>query len=203
MKLATKSYFATAVSLIFLASVGCSNENRRSSNAPAENPGAADRNAAADRAPATAPANLSATDRDFAMKAAQGGMAEVEMGNLAQQHGMSLAVKDLGKKLVDDHTKANNELRDIAAREGITLPTEMGSKQRKSIDRLSKLSGAEFDREFLKEAVRDHKEDISEFQKEIDKGTDPALKNLASNYLSILQDHLNMAQNAQGSTSKR
>src|SRR5262249_46601177 len=139
MKLLSKSSFAIATGLMFLASVGCSNTgNNRASNAPTTPsgepaaPGAADRTAA-DRAAETPP-NLTAADRDFAMKAAQGGMAEVEMGKLAQQRGSSAAVKDLGKKLVDDHTKANNDLNDIAAREGIILPTEVDSRHRKTMD---------------------------------------------------------------------
>src|SRR5262245_32772539 len=201
MKLFIKSFFPITASLIFLASVACSNtENRRASNAPADQPatpGAADRGTAADR-PGTMPENLSSTDRDFAMKAAQGGMAEIQMGYLAQQRGSSAAVKDLGRKLVVDHSKANQDLKDIAIREGIALPADMDSKQKKTLDRLSKLSGVEFDREFLKEAVRDHKDDISEFEKEIKKGGDPSLKNFASNCKPTIQDHLNMAQSAQG-----
>src|SRR5262249_14546394 len=142
MKLLMKSFIPITASVIFLA---CSNTEKRSYNAPPDQtatPGAADRGTAADR-PGTMPPNLNSTDRDFALKAAQGGMAEVEMGNLAQQRASSAAVKDLGRKLVDDHTKANNDLRDIAVRAGITLPTDLDSKQRKILDRLAKLSGVE------------------------------------------------------------
>lgn len=196
MKLPSKAYFAMATGLVFLATLGCSNTGNNASNTG--NPGYADRNAAADRPANTPPANLSSTDRDFAMKAAQGGMAEVELGNLAQQRGSSAAVKDFGKKLVTDHTKANNDLKDIAVKDGITLPADVDAAHRKTIDRLSKLSGAQFDREFLKDAVKDHREDISEFEKQADKGTDPALKNFASSNLPTLRDHLSMAESAQG-----
>jgi len=187
MKGSTKSSFAVAVGLVFLATVGCTNKSNQTSNT-----GYADRNTAADRS-----VNLSSTEKDFAVKAAQGGMAEVELGNLAQQNGASSKVKDFGKRLVDDHTKANNELREIGAREGISLPSDIDSDHRRTTDKLSKLSGAQFDKEFLKEAVSDHKKDIEEFQKEAEKGANPALKDFASKYLPVLQDHLNMAESAQ------
>jgi putative membrane protein len=193
MKASMKSSFAVAVGLVFLATVGCSNTSNQSSN-----PASADRTTAADRSAAV---NMSSADKDFAVKAAQGGMAEVELGNLAQQKGASSKVKDYGKRLVDDHTKANNDLRDVAAREGISLPSDIDSSQRRTVDKLSKLSGAQFDREFLKQAVNDHKEDIDEFQKEAEKGTNPAVKEFASKYLPVLQDHLNMAEDAQKTVS--
>jgi putative membrane protein len=137
---------------------------------------------------------LSAQDRDFAMKAAQGGMTEVEMGNLAQQRGASEQMKEYGRKLVQDHTRMNNDLKDIAGKENITLPTDISADQRRTIDRLSKLSGTQFDREFAKESVKDHRADIDEFRKEATSGDDQSLKNFASSNIPTLQDHLNMAE---------
>src|SRR6266550_5111856 len=134
MKNSTISTFAILTGFVFVATVGCSNSPQSSSA-----PGYADRTAA-DRPSTT----LSSTDRDFAVKAAQGGMAEVALGNLAQQQGFSLKVKDFGKRLATDHGKANDELTQIASREGITLPSTMDSKQQQTIDRFSKLSGAQF-----------------------------------------------------------
>src|SRR5438270_9124478 len=133
MNVSSTSTFAIVTGFVFFAAVGCSN-SPRSSNAP----GYGDRTAA-DR-PATT--TLSSTDKDFAMKAAQGGMAEVALGNLAQQQGSSSKVKDFGKKLANDHSKANDELTQIASREGITLPTSMDSKHQETVDRFAKLSGA-------------------------------------------------------------
>jgi putative membrane protein len=69
-------------------------------------------------------------------------------------------VKNYGKMLVDDHTRMNNELKDIASRENITLPTAVNSEQRETIDRFAKLSGPHFDREFLKDSAKDHRDDI-------------------------------------------
>src|SRR3954453_14030235 len=194
MKLFSKSTFAILAGVALIAGAGCSRNNESSSTAPGTaDRTAADRNTAADRSGAM----LSSTDKDFAMKAAQGGMAEVALGNLAQQQGSSSKVKDFGKKLANDHSKANDELTQIASREGITLPTSMDSKHQETVDRFAKVSGAKFDREFLKDAVNDHKEDIAEFQKEASQGTDPGLKDFASSHVSVLQDHLDTAMAAQ------
>jgi putative membrane protein len=88
----------------------------------------------------------------------------------------------------------NNDLKDIAGKENITLPTDISADQRRTIDRLSKLSGTQFDREFAKESVKDHRADIDEFRKEATSGDDQALKNFASSNIPTLQDHLNMAE---------
>ena len=189
MKLSSTSTLAIVAGFVFLATGGCSNTTTRSTN-----PGNADRNTAADRS-----TNLSLGDKDFAVLAAQGGMAEVALGNLAQQQGSSPKVKDFGKKLADHYSKANDELTQIASREGINLPSGMDTKQQQTVERFSKLSGAQFDREFLKDAVNDYTEDIEEFKKEVSQGTDPALRDFASKHVSVLHDHLEMALNAQKS----
>jgi putative membrane protein len=194
---AAKSTFTAAIGLALLTAVGCSDMGNRASNR--DQTGAADRDTAADRAPTGA---LSAVDRDFAMKAAQGGMAEVELGKLAQDRGTSDKVKELGKRLVEDHTRLNNELKEIAAKEGITLPTEMDEKHRDTINRLSKLSGAQFDREFLKEVTKEHRDDIELFRREAERGENQALKSFAASNVSLLEDHLKMAESAEsGPTS--
>ena len=188
MKLSSTSTLTIVAGFVFFATVGCSKSTQST------NPGNADRNTAADRS-----TNLSLGDKDFAVLAVQGGMAEVALGNLALQQGSSPKVKDFGKKLADDYSKANDELTQIASREGINLPSGMDMKQQQTVERFSKLSGAQFDREFLKDAVNDYTEDIEEFKKEVSQGTDPALRDFASKHVSVLHDHLEMALNAQKS----
>src|SRR5437762_6679132 len=107
----------------------------------------------------TAAANLSHGDRKFIENAAAGGMAEVEMGKLAEQHAASDQVKQFGKKMADDHQKANEQLKKIAASKGITLPADMSASERREYDKLQKKTGADFDREYMKEMVSDHKKD--------------------------------------------
>ncbi|MGI8991423.1 MAG: DUF4142 domain-containing protein [Bryobacteraceae bacterium] len=151
---------------------------------------------------ASAQGREKAMDTHFAMKAAQGGMAEVKLGQLAQDKGSSDAVKQFGKKMVDDHSKANDRLKSVAAKENITLPTDMDAKDQAVYDELSKLSGAEFDRAYARDMVRDHKKDVSEFQKEANKGKDDSIKNFASQTLPTLQEHLKMAQGLMSGSAK-
>lgn len=141
---------------------------------------------------------LSAADSKFVTEAAQGGMAEVELGRLATEKAQSDDVKKFGQRMVDDHTKANDQLKQIAAQKNVTLPSDVGSKNRAEIDRLSKLSGADFDRAYMRMMVRDHRKDVSEFQKEANSGKDSDIKNFASSTLPTLQDHLKEAQSIAG-----
>ncbi len=133
-------------------------------------------------------------DQQFMMKAAQGGMAEVELGRLAKDHASNQAVKDFGQQMVDDHSKANDELKDLASRKSVTLPTDVNAKDKATMDRLSKMNGAAFDRAYMRDMVMDHKKDVAEFQKEANSGMDPDVKSWAAKTLPTLQHHLQMAQ---------
>ncbi|HTM51338.1 MAG TPA: DUF4142 domain-containing protein [Bryobacteraceae bacterium] len=183
MKLSIANAILTTA-FMFLSSVACSSK-----------PGPyADRGSAADRA--TLPAStVSDAGREFATKAARGGMAEVEFGKLAQEKGSNKHTKDYGKMLVDDHSRMNSELNSIASRENITLPADMGQDHRKTYDSLAKLSGAAFDREFFQEEISIHRKDIDEFQKEASNSSDMSLKDFASRSIPTLQEHLRMAEN--------
>jgi len=188
MKLFFKSTLAIAIGFVFLSATGCSNDKTRDISSA---PGSADRGSSADRSPSAS----NATDKDFAVIAAQAGMAELELGNLAQTQGSDDRIRNYGKKLVEDHAKLNNELKDIAAKQALTLPADVNSDQRKAIDSLSRRSGAQFDNEFWKTAVDDHAKAIEEFRKEAAMGGNQALKGFASKSIPSLEDHLQMAQN--------
>jgi putative membrane protein len=143
----------------------------------------------------TAPTTVNTvSDTDFAKDAAEGGLAEVKLGELAQQKGSSDSVKDFGKRMVEDHTQANDKLKQVASQENMKLPENLNKHDQKVYDRLSQLSGAEFDRAYARDMVRDHKNDIAAFQQEANSGQDSAVKNFASQTLPTLQDHLKMAQ---------
>jgi len=148
-------------------------------------------------------ASGSSADKTFMMKAAQGGQAEVTMGQLAQQKGSSDAVKQLGQTLVNDHQTANQQLQQIAQQEGAQLPSSPDPKDQATTDHLQNLNGQQFDQAFLKHAVMDHQKDIKEFQKEADSGKDPQLKQFAQQQLPTLQKHLQMAQQAQQSLGSK
>ncbi len=140
---------------------------------------------------------MKSADVRFMMKAAQGGMAEVKMGQLAAEKASNPDVKAFGQKMVDDHTKANEQLKSIAQEEGVTLPTSVNGKDQATYDRLSKLSGAEFDKQYAKHMVVDHEEDVKDFKKEADTGKDEKTKSFASQTLPVLQEHLKMANDMQ------
>jgi len=146
-------------------------------------------------------ANMTPQDRNFIMDAAMGGMMEVELGRVAAQQGASDAVKQFGQRMVDDHSKANSELMSLASSKGITLPAELDAKHREHVTKMSGMSGADFDREYGKMMVSDHRKDVSEFEKQSTRGTDPDLKAFATKTLPTLQEHLKLAEALPGAKS--
>ena len=136
-------------------------------------------------------------DSDFVMKAAQGGMEEVELGRMASTQAASADVKQFGQRMVTDHSKANDELKTAAQKGGAMVPTEMSKKQEADKARLAKLNGAEFDKAYMKMMVSDHKEDVAEFEKEAKSGQDADVKAFASKTLPTLKEHLSMAQDVE------
>jgi len=145
---------------------------------------------------------LAAADNTFVTKAAEGGLAEVELGNLAKDKASDPAVKSFGQQMVDDHGKANDELKQLASSKGITLPSEPNAKQKAEHDRLSKLSGAAFDRAYMQLMVSDHHADVNEFRRESEHGADADLKAWAAKTLPTFEHHLEMAESTDGKLKK-
>ena len=144
---------------------------------------------------------LSGNDRRFVTTAAEDGLAEVELGKIAQQNGASAAVKQFGQRMVDDHSKAGKELEAIASKLGVTPPKEPGSKHQGDIKKFSKLTGEKFDREYAEHMVKDHEKAVSLFEKQAKSGDADELKQFASKTLPTLQEHLKMARSL--NTSKK
>jgi putative membrane protein len=147
-------------------------------------------------AKSTAPGALmnSMADTKFAQDAAAGGLAEVRLGQLAQEKGSSDAVKNFGKRMFDDHSKAGDHLKEVAAKNHIMLPSELEAQHQTTYDKLSKLSGAAFDKAYARDMVNDHTKDIADFKKEASDGKNDDIKNLASQTLPTLEAHLKMAR---------
>ena len=135
-----------------------------------------------------------AADDGFVQKAAMGGIAEVDAGGMAQDKGSSPAVKDFGQKMVQDHTKANDELKQIATSKNMAVPTSPDDKHKKSETKLGGMTGQGFDQAFKAQMIADHKATISLFEHEAKSGTDADLKAFAAKTLPDLKDHLKMAQ---------
>ncbi len=130
----------------------------------------------------------------FIEEAGRGGQAEVELGNLAQQKASSDDVKQFAARMVQDHSQANEKLKSIAQKEGVSVPTTLTAKDQALKDKLNGLSGSAFDKAYMEAMVKDHRHDVSEFQREANNATDPDLKSFASETLPTLQEHLKMAR---------
>ncbi|MVN22159.1 DUF4142 domain-containing protein [Mucilaginibacter arboris] len=131
-------------------------------------------------------------DADFAVKAANGGMAEVALGQLAQQKATNPDVKAFGAKMVTDHTKANDKMMALAKQKNITLPAAIGNDEQKVMDDLSKKTGKDFDKAYVKEMVKDHDKDVKLFEDESKNGKDADVKAFAATTLPVLKMHQTM-----------
>lgn len=145
------------------------------------------------------------SDSAFAKAAAEGGFAEVKLGDLAEQKGSSQEVKDFGKRMVADHSKADNNLKSAASKVNppLSLPTQMSAKDQATYDSLSKLSGSAFDRAYAQDMVRDHVGDIAAFQHEANDGKDASIKEFASKTLPTLEGHLKSAREMEHSVTAK
>jgi putative membrane protein len=137
---------------------------------------------------------LDPADQKFIREAAQGGLAEVELGKLAVEKSSSESVKKFGQRMVDDHSKANDELKKVAEDKGVTLPESLSPKDEMLKERLSKLSGSSFDTTYMENMVKDHKKDVADFQHESKNGKDPDVKQFAAKTLPTLDSHLREAE---------
>ena len=150
----------------------------------------------------TSPNSLSSRDRTFLMQAGQLSMMEVELGRLAVQRGSSPGVKQYGQEMVEDHTRANQELMQLAMQKKVELPTEMSTQNTAMIDRLSGLSGSRFDAAYKQAMIDSHNQAIALFQAQSQQGQDPQLKAWATQKLPNLQAHLEMVNQMRADTSQ-
>jgi putative membrane protein len=137
----------------------------------------------------TAAALTTDSPDDFMKSAAEGGMAEVELGKLAATKAQNPEVKKFAQMMVTDHTKANAELKALAAKKNVALPADMGS-HKSAMDDLNGLSGAEFDKEYVDSMVDDHEDTVAAFQKQADNSADADVKAFAAKTLPTLKRHL-------------
>jgi putative membrane protein len=134
-------------------------------------------------------------DRNFARAAAAGGLAEVELGRLADHNGLSPEARQFGQRMLADHSKANDQLKALAAAANIPLPNAPGPEDQAMRERLDKMRGEAFDRDYIRGQISAHQETVQLFEYEIGSGQDAQLKNFAAQTLPVLMRHLEMAQN--------
>jgi len=136
-------------------------------------------------------------DRRFVEKAALGGQYEVDMGNAAQQKASNDEVKRFAERMVTDHTKADDQLKQAADSQGILAPAKLDEKHQKEMQKVEKASGAKFDQAYMRDMISDHKQAIALYEKEAKSGKDSAIKSYAEQTLPTLKEHLQMAEATQ------
>ena len=142
-------------------------------------------------------------DTEFMTNAASGGMLEVELGTAVAANATSPEAKEFANQMVSDHTKANAELKDIAAQKNIVLPTGLSDDHQKVLKDVTEEKGLDMDKEYLKEMVKDHEEDVKEFTEASVKASDSAIKAFATKQVPVLKHHLEMAQKMSTSLENR
>jgi putative membrane protein len=148
----------------------------------------------ADKPQAGQAAVVTGADATFVKMAADGGMAEVSLAKLAQEKASNSDVKSFAAKLEKDHSQANDDLKELASKKSITLPTEPSKNHKALHDKLAKLSGAEFDKAYVAAMLEDHQKDVREFSRVASTNGDADVKAFASKTLPTLKEHLQQAQ---------
>jgi putative membrane protein len=176
-------------------SMGCSkqrasNANEQTGSQPSSAPSQTDQQVTTNAQSAA----LNPDDRSFLEQAAVGGKAEVELGQLAQEKAQNDQVKQFAQRMVTDHSQANSELMSLGDKMSLSLPTSLDDQTQKEKERLSKLTGAKFDKEYMKLMVQDHEKDVSDFQKQSANAVNSNVKTFASKTLPTLQQHLDLAK---------
>ena len=121
-------------------------------------------------------------------------MTEVELGKLAQEKGSNQAVRDFGKRMVDDHTRANNQVADLARARNITLPSQPDTRHREAAERLMTMRGDDFDRQYLQIMLDDHQQTVAKLEQRASDAQDPEIPRFASQTLPTLREHLEMVR---------
>jgi putative membrane protein len=139
---------------------------------------------------AKAETKLSTADKDFILAAAQGGMTEVKLGELAAQKAMRDDVKTFGQMMVKDHSAINDDLKALAAQKGVTLPDSLDAKHQAMVDKMAALTGSEFDNAYIAGMIKDHKADAKEFKAESAETKDADVKSFVDKSIPVVDGHL-------------
>lgn len=141
--------------------------------------------------------SMSSADKDFINRAALDNLTAIKLGQLAIDKGQTTAVKDFGRKLVDEHARAGVELKQLAIANNVTLPVEMSADAKNDYDKLAGLSGAEFDKAFMDYQVKDHQRVVADFERAAAKAKNPGLKSWVEQILPTLKQHEDLAKRDQ------
>jgi putative membrane protein len=148
------------------------------------------------------PPKADLADAHFAKAAAQGGMAEIQLGKLAADHGSNAMVKAFGERMVTQHGAAADQLKAAAEQAHLVLPTTVSAKDQQTYDRLARLNGSDFDRAYAADMVQDHEKDLNEFHNEANNGRNSSIRAFAAQTTPMIQQHLNQAREMQKAVSQ-
>lgn len=179
----TKTTLLTLATIGMLSSCGSSSSNQTAADST-------NQTSAADHRNADSTATVAEQDAQFAMDAADSGLAEVQLGEAALTKGSSPKVKEFGKMMVGDHTKANDELKAIAADKGISLAMQPSESKQKDAAGIISKSGKDFDKAYLAQMVKDHKKTVSLFEDGHKNVQDPDIRAFIDKTLPVLKTHL-------------
>jgi len=194
------------LTLVLALMVGCSKNQAGNSNSPSGTNPSTDNTAATDNSAGqnsqnSSSAKLSDSEKQLLQKVAAADKAEIEMGQLAQSNGSSDNVKQLGQKLVDDHTQNNQQLQQIAQQKGVQLEDQEKPDEQAAKAKFEKMKGAQFDKVFLQHERDDHAKLLKELQQQQDQVQDPDVKSFLSQTITAVQQHLQATQGSKASST--
>jgi putative membrane protein len=192
-----KKSLAVAGAMLLCGSMGLAQMNQTPSNpsgpstsgSPGQNPGMDQMNGMQQH-----PGQPSPADRMFVKNAMEGGLAEVQLAQLTLQKSSNDQVKQFAQKMIDDHTKLNEQMKPVAQQLGVQAPTQISKKDSKTIAKMQSISGSAYDQAYIQDMVKDHKKDLSDFQMEASSGSDPAVKDAANQGGQMIAQHLQLIQ---------
>ncbi len=189
-----KKMVAVAGALLLCGSVGLAQAGQQPSSSAGQTPG--QNNPAMDQQMngMNAAGQNTAMDKLFVRNALQGGMAEVQLGQLTLQKSNNDQVKQFAQRMIDDHTKLGEQMKPVAQQLGVSEPNGVSKKDKATMAKLEALSGPAYDQAYIKDMVKDHKKDLSDFQTEASSGQDPTVKDAANQGSKVIAQHLQMIQ---------
>jgi len=195
-KIYGKKIVAVASAILLCGGMGMAQMNQPSTGPAGQTPGQNNpaNNPTMDSQMNATAGQPSPMDKMFVSKALQGGMAEVQLGQLTLQKSNNDRVKQFAQRMIDDHTKLGDQMKPVAAQLGVSVPTQLSKKDKATMAKLQALSGDAYDQAYIKDMVKDHKQDLSEFQSEASSGQDPTVKDAASQGSRVIAEHLQMIQ---------
>jgi putative membrane protein len=189
-----KRTMALAGAILLSASLGLAQVGQQPSSPAGQTPGQNNPAMDSQMNAMNAPGQPSPTDKMFVKKALQGGMAEVQLGQLTLQKSNNDQVKQFAQRMIDDHTKLGDEMKPVAQQLGVSDPNGVSKKDKTTIAKLQALSGPAYDEAYIRDMVKDHKQDLSDFQTEASSGQDQTVKDAANQGSKVIAQHLQMIQ---------